>query len=72
VQRATNILKTVNKIKKDSQVIRPERYESKRDRLPLKRDVIFNEKGIEQVIKDCDKTITYHGKRYRTDRKMPF
>jgi hypothetical protein len=67
VNRATNILKTVNNIKKDSRVIRTEWYESERDTLPLKHDVIFNVKVIEEVIKDCNKTIT-DGIRYRTDK----
>ncbi|AGJ99856.1 MULTISPECIES: DEAD/DEAH box helicase [unclassified Wolbachia] len=74
VDRANNILKTVNNIKKDSQVIISEWYESKRDAFPFKRDVTFNEEIIEEVIKDSKETKERHGRSYGRGgtEKCPF
>jgi hypothetical protein len=72
VERVTNIIKTVHNIKKDSQVIWTEWYESKRDTLPKKGDVIFNEDVIEEVIKDCGKTITDSIRYRREEGKCSF
>ncbi|WP_264685759.1 helicase-related protein [Wolbachia endosymbiont (group B) of Pandemis corylana] len=74
VDRANNILKTINNIKKDSQVIISEWYESKRGAFPFKRDVTFNEEIIEEVIKDSKETKERHGRSYGRGgtEKCPF
>ncbi|UXX40581.1 hypothetical protein [Wolbachia endosymbiont of Oryzaephilus surinamensis] len=74
VERATNILKTVTNIKKDSRVIISEWYESKRGTFPFKSDVTFNEEVIEEVIEDSKKTKERHGRSYGRGgkEKYPF